>query len=364
MERINQLLVTGVPGCELDAQTASLFRKLQPGGYILFGRNIQSPQQLRKLIDDLRDLSAHEPFIMIDEEGGRVSRLKLLGNESPGAQQYREHGDLERVKRHGTLTGQLMRLFGMNVNLGPVVEVALDDDADNALRGRCFGTTPEQVISFARAYNQALRAQGILSCGKHFPGYAGVKVDPHHEFGLTHRTRKQLEQVELLPYRKLSAELDAVMTSHTWYASIDPEALPATLSHNLIQKLLREDIGYGGLVITDDLDMGALLNRYSLEECVRLAVEAGNDQVLICHRIDALPLAATALNRISTSAVDRALAHIETARTRLSPPRQFSDTAYNALDAAVWDLRVDTLGHERAKERSSDKSKRSPVEKY
>src|SRR5215207_1031588 len=117
MERssLGQLLLTGVPGAELDSATAAVFRRIQPGGYILFGRNIQTPAQLRKLIDDLRDLSEVAPIITIDQEGGRVSRLKLLGNEPPNANQLRDHGDRGLIRRHGEITGRLLRMFGFNL---------------------------------------------------------------------------------------------------------------------------------------------------------------------------------------------------------------------------------------------------------
>src|SRR5919198_5284700 len=111
-DSLGQLILTGVPGKELDAKTAALFRRVQPGGFILFGRNIESPTQLRQLIDDLRDLSEIEPIVTIDQEGGRVSRLRLIGNEPPNAQQLRDRNDLELIKRHGDITGRLLRLFG------------------------------------------------------------------------------------------------------------------------------------------------------------------------------------------------------------------------------------------------------------
>ena len=134
---LGQLLLTGVPGTELDSDTAARFKKLQPGGFILFGRNIESPEQLRKLIDDLRDLSEIEPFITIDQEGGRVSRLRLIGSEPPNAQQFREKGDLKLIEEHGKLTGQILRMFGFNLDLCPVLDLSYDDEADNSLKGRC-----------------------------------------------------------------------------------------------------------------------------------------------------------------------------------------------------------------------------------
>src|SRR5439155_11119704 len=121
----------GVPGLELDADTAKTFREIQPGGFILFGRNIQSPTQLRKLIDDLRGLSEIEPIITIDQEGGRVSRLKLVGNEPPNAQQLRVKNDIDLVGRHGDITGRLLRLFGFNLDLCPVLDISFNDGADN-----------------------------------------------------------------------------------------------------------------------------------------------------------------------------------------------------------------------------------------
>lgn len=152
-KKLGQFLLTGVPGPELNADTARRFKALQPGGFILFGRNIKSPEQLRKLIDDLRDLSDIEPIITIDQEGGRVSRLRLIGSEPPNAQALRQKGDRDLIKQHGKLTGQLLRLFGFNLNLCPVLDISYDDQADNSLKGRCYGTNAQQVVDFAGTFN-------------------------------------------------------------------------------------------------------------------------------------------------------------------------------------------------------------------
>src|SRR5947199_6619175 len=127
---LGQLILCGVPGKELDDAAAEMFRKVQPGGFILFGRNIESAPQLRKLIDDLRDVSQIEPIITIDQEGGRVSRLRLIGTEPPNAQQLRDKGDESLVKQHGDVTGRLLRLFGFNLDLCPVLDISFNDDAD------------------------------------------------------------------------------------------------------------------------------------------------------------------------------------------------------------------------------------------
>src|SRR5881296_2356150 len=194
---LGQLIMTGVPGKELDAKTADLFRRVQPGAFILFGRNITTARQLRKLIDDLRDLSETEPIITIDQEGGRVSRLRLIGNEPPNAQQLRDKGDEALVRQHGDITGRLLRLFGFNLDLCPVLDISFNDEAENSLRGRCYGRTVEEVIRNAGAFNAAMREQGIASCGKHFPGYSAAKSDAHYELPKIDRSREELDQNEL-----------------------------------------------------------------------------------------------------------------------------------------------------------------------
>src|ERR1700759_5318730 len=191
-----QLILTGVPGKELDLETAAMFRRVQPGGFILFGRNIETAQQLRKLTDDLRDLSEIEPIITIDQEGGRVSRLKLIGNEPPNAQQLRKKADPALIREHGRLTGELLRLFGFNLDLCPVLDISFDDEADNSLRGRCYGTSVDEVVAFAGAFNDSMLEAGILTCGKHFPGYAAAALDPHHELPRIDRSRDDLNRTE------------------------------------------------------------------------------------------------------------------------------------------------------------------------
>src|SRR6201996_662890 len=220
---LGQLLLVGVPGFELDSETARLFRDVQPGGYILFGRNIRSASQLRKLIDDLRDLSQIEPIITIDQEGGRVSRLKLIGNEPPNAEQLRKKGDPALIREHGRLTGELLRLFGFNLDLCPVLDISFDDEADNSLRGRCYGTSVDEVIKLAGTFNQALLETGVLSCGKHFPGYAAATLDPHHELPCINRSLAELEACELAIFRAFRNQVSSMMIGHAWYSAFDAD---------------------------------------------------------------------------------------------------------------------------------------------
>ncbi len=361
---LGQLLLVGVPGPVLDAKAAAFFRSLQPGGYILFGRNISSPTQLRKLIDDLRDLSPVEPVITIDQEGGRVSRLKLIGNEPPNARQLRDKGDPDLVRRHGDITGRLLRLFGFNLDLCPVLDISFDDEADNSLRGRCYGRTSAEVIKNAKHFNTALQATGVLTCGKHFPGYSCAALDPHHELPVIVRSREALEGNELAVFREFVGKVDSMMIAHISLSGLEPGDLPASLSPAIIRGLLREEMGFGGLVMTDDLDMGAILHHYGFEETIKKGIAAGNDLLMICHRIELAAQAKTLLESLPIAAVEPALERMARFKARLVPPDEFSEAAFQALDAEVWDLRVRTLGNEQAARRTPDDSKRSPVEIY
>jgi beta-N-acetylhexosaminidase len=361
---LGQLILTGVPGPELDQETAALFRRVQPGGFILFARNIKTAPQLRNLIDDLRDLSEIEPIITIDQEGGRVSRLRLIGNEPPSAQQLREKGDIELVRRHGEITGRLLRLFGFNLDLCPVLDISFDDEADNSLRGRCYGNSVEQVVRLAGAFNDALREQGIASCGKHFPGYSAATIDAHHQLPVIERTREELDSAELAVFRQFAGKVDSMMICHGWYPSLESEKAPASLSRRVVTELLRQEFGFDGLIMTDDLDMGAILNEYGLEETVRRAISAGNDLAMICHRVTAIEEALGYIGKLPGDELEHALASVARFKTKLVQPDDFSETAFSEVDGEIRSLRVAVLGEKQAAQRSPEDGKRSPVELY
>ncbi len=359
-----QLLLVGVPGCELDAESTRFLKALQPGGFILFGRNIQSPTQLRNLIDDLRDLSDVEPVITIDQEGGRVSRLKLIGNEPPNAQQLRDRDDVGLIRRHGDVTARLLRLFGFNLDLCPVLDISFDDEADNSLKGRCYGRSAREVIVKAGAFNDGLRAAGILSCGKHFPGYSRAGLDPHHELPAIERTRAELEEHELAVFRHFAPLVDTMMIGHMTISGLEDGGPPASLSPGIVNGLLRGELEFDGLVMTDDLDMGAILNHFGFDETMRRGIEAGNDMLMICHRVELAAQARCVLEAMPAGTLEPALVRMERFKKRLAPPAIFTEEAFRAVDQEVWDLRVAVLGEEAAARRSPEDGKRSPVEMY
>lgn len=359
-----EFLVIGIPGATVDPSTQSLIQEIQPGGFILFGRNIKSPQQLRDLIDHLRSLVPFEPVITIDQEGGRVSRLKEIGSEPPSIKQLRDRGETSLFQKHGELTGKLLRLFGFNLNLCPVLDVSFDDEADNSLKNRTFGKNPEQVILFASFFAQAMRKEGILSCGKHFPGYSAAGVDPHHELPTIPRTRAELENCEWIPYRKLQQDLDSIMIGHARYLDLDPSGTASSLSSLIIRKILHDEWKFNGCVISDDMDMGAILNEYGFDEAFQKALEAGNDLILLCHRTEKAVDARRALEKVSEPIKQVAWSRIDQFRAKLAAPAPFSIEAWKSLDQQVMDLRAATLGADQAHTRSADDGKRSPVEVY
>jgi len=369
MSSLGQLLMTGVPGYELDTASAVAFRRIQPGAFILFGRNIQSPAQLRKLCDDLRDLSDVEPIITIDQEGGRVSRLKLIGNEPPNANQLRDKDDLSLIEMHGRTTGKLLRMFGFNLDLCPVLDISFDDEADNSLRGRCYGNNPAQVIRNAGAFNSALQAEGILTCGKHFPGYSRCPEDAHHELPTVSFSKAELDAQELSVFRYFADKVDSMMIGHAFYPALDDSGVPTSLSSKIIGDLLRVEHGFGGLVMTDDLDMGAILNPYGkgddgLEQVIHRAINAGNDIAMICHRVEMVEKALGFLIGADRTALDRALANVAAFKKKLTPPDVWDEAEFRRRDTEVWDLRAATLGAKQAALRSPEDGKRSPVEMY
>jgi beta-N-acetylhexosaminidase len=362
-DSVGQLIMTGVPGKELDAETARLFRRVQPGAYILFGRNLQSATQLRKLIDDLRDLSDIEPIITIDQEGGRVSRLRRIGNEPPNAQQLREKNDIDLIRRHGDITGRLLRLFGFNLDLCPVLDISFNDDAENSLHGRCYGKDVEQVVRNAGAFNEAMRGQGIGSCGKHFPGYSAATSDAHFQLPMIDRTREELDLNELAVFRQFVGDVDSMMICHAWYPCFEPQPTPATVSRRIVTELLRNEFGFEGLIMTDDLDMGAILTAYRLDDTIRFCLEAGNDIMMLCHRVPEIETVLRILGTLPSDQIERAQQQIGKFKKNLSPAQKFSESAFQDINTEIADLRTAVVGEEEVG-RVVTERQISPVESF
>jgi len=367
-----QLLLLGVKGLTLTADEITLFKKIQPGGFVIFSRNVESPEQLRALTDSLKEICEIDPLITIDQEGGRVTRTKEIGNTPPSAEQLRKAGDSKKVAgliaRHGMITADVLRQLGVNMNLAPVLDISYDDDADNAMRGRCYGSDAQEVIMNAGIFNSNLRyKKKILTCAKHFPSCGLADVDPHHELPFVKKSRQDLLDTDLLPYNALMPTLDSIMSCHAHFADIDPETpgLPGSLSKNLLTGLLRNQLGYEGVVMTDDLDMGAIVNTYGRGNDVKMAIQAGNDMAMICHQTDTAEIAFNALKEIDAHTLDDSLARITKLKKRITYSPTFTRKHWDKYDEEIMQLRIDTLGEELAKlPEDITSAKNSPVEDY
>ena len=353
------LLMLGLEGVQLTPQEAARFRRLQPAGYILFSRNIESAAQTRQLTDDLRELNIGDPpIIAIDQEGGRVTRTRAIAPQCPSAAALGAHGNMGLIADAGAFTADLIRLLGFNLNFAPVLDIDHFPEKSNALRGRCWSSETQRVIDYAGHWNRWQRKRHLAGCGKHFPAGGLTRSDPHHELPQADASIEDLLRADVLPYTALMPELDAIMVAHVEFPRIDPK-LPASLSPRIIRDFLRCQLGFDHhLVLTDDLDMSAITKRFGRGEDAKLAIQAGNDIALICHQTESAELAAKAIAELPHATIDDALQRIEHfRRNKLYGPLLWSDAQWHKTCEAIEAINKQ-LPHEDAG------PTQSPVEDY
>lgn len=317
-------LLLGLSGPELTAEEITLFKKLQPAGYILFTRNIASPEQTRALTDSLRALHHVDPIISIDQEGGRVTRTKEIAPALPSAGELAAHSNMGTSASAGILTADLLRQLGFNLNFGPVLDLDHHPDKQNSLRGRCWGRDSQRVIDHAGIWNRWMRKRSILSCGKHFPACGRALSDPHHDLPVSKATKAELLAEDVIPYTALMPELDCIMLAHVLFPALDPD-LPASLSRRVVQGFLRDQLGFDNhLVLTDDLDMAAIADRFPDNTDVTTALEAGNDLAMICHKLERAEDAAIRIGKLSPHILQDSDKRLEKFRKKLPGPIQWS----------------------------------------
>jgi beta-N-acetylhexosaminidase len=264
---------------------------------ILFKRNLPSSEHARVICAEMMDACQRElpPFFGVDEEGGRVSRLRSPVLRLPPMRKLANRGDADLITRAGSLLGKQLAALGFNLNFAPVLDV--DTNPQNPVIGdRSFGSTPEDVCINALAFWQGL-GRHVLGCGKHFPGHGDTAVDSHIGLPVIEHERARLQEIELVPFVAAArANIDALMSAHIVVKSLDI-VHPATLSRAVCTDLLRRDIGFTGVLFSDDLEMGAIASHYTIEDAAVLAVEAGCDALLICKSEEAQERAHAALVR-------------------------------------------------------------------
>jgi len=293
---VGQMIMAGFRGYEVTVDSSIMrdIRDRHLGGVVLFDydvelgkaeRNIKSPDQVKKLTDTLAEAATIPLFISVDQEGGKVQRLKSKYGftETPSAQELGESSNIE-VYEAGAKTGKTLRQTGFNLDFAPVADVNVNPDSPAIGKiGRSFSADPKRVTKCDKLFLQGLGRHGVIGCLKHFPGHGSAGADSH--LGLTDVTKTWSEE-ELIPYRKLIADGSAkmIMTAHIFNANLDPD-YPATLSHKVITGLLRDELGFDGVVITDDMNMRAITDHYGQTEAIRLAIEAGADILLFGNNL-------------------------------------------------------------------------------
>lgn len=277
-------VIAGVEGILLTERERELFTRLQPAGYILFSRNITDYEIARELTDDLRGLTQgpDAPIIAIDQEGGRVVRTAGIDVCLPSASALAATRSEHTITQAAYYNAQCLYTLGVNTNFAPVLD--LGSKRLNALPGRCWGDETQELISRAGTWNRALLRRGIMTCGKHFPGMGAAGEDPHFSLPTIKGTREDFLAEATIPFTALMPELPSLMIAHLMLPDID-DKLPSSLSPALVQDFLRTQLGYDGVVFTDDLCMGAIANKYTPAQSAPLALLAGCDLPLVCHDV-------------------------------------------------------------------------------
>ncbi len=300
-DQIGQLFMIGFDGTTVSADLASFIRECQPGGVILFARNLESTEQIVDLTNSLQRCSPHSPLLIsIDQEGGRVSRLPKEFTIFPPCDVLGQCHSSELAYAAAATTAKELAAVGINMNMSPVLDV--NSNPSNPVIGdRAFGATPDLVSELGLATMGGLQDNRVVACGKHFPGHGDTTSDSHKELPVVSASRDRLERIEFPPFRRaIDSGIATMMTAHVQYQALDAQR-PATLSPIIISKLLRQELYYDGVVLTDDLEMHAIIDHYGIGDAAVLAIQAGCDMPLICKDRTRVITAMQAVTKAVTS---------------------------------------------------------------
>jgi beta-N-acetylhexosaminidase len=286
-DKIGQMLLCGFHGTEPEGEVQTLLRDYPVGGVIYFTRNVVSPEQVERLSDGLQHTAragGNVPlWIAIDQEGGMVARITQGITLMPGQMATAAAGSVQDAYDAAHISGMELKSMGINMNFAPVLDV--NNNPNNPVIGvRSFGESPEAAAEFGTAAITGFQNAGIAATAKHFPGHGDTDTDSHLDLPVIPHDRARVNQIELVPFRAaIAAGVDAVMSAHIYFPALETERLPVTLSHSVLTGLLRKELGYEGMIVTDCMEMKAIANHYGTVQAAVMAVEAGADLVLISH---------------------------------------------------------------------------------
>jgi beta-N-acetylhexosaminidase len=280
-----QLLILGFDGTEMTPLLASLLTRIQPAGVNLFARNIVNAQQTHRLLKDCQSNVRQPLFTCVDLEGGKVDRFRNVTGPAPSAADVFATGDPKLYRKHGQIIGQSCRALGFNLDFTPVLDLAFKASR-KVMSSRAVSIDPKAVVLYAREFLAGLESAGVIGGGKHFPGLGEGNLDSHHDLPVIRKSFKHLWEADLVPYRTMRRELPMVMVNHANYPLVTRDTIPASLSKKWITDVLRRRIGYRGLIVSDDLEMGGVLKAAPVEQAAVEFIRAGGDLCLICHQLD------------------------------------------------------------------------------
>lgn len=293
-------MIVGFDGTAISSELAALLKRLQPAGVILFARNIVSVQQTHELLKECQRLVSTPLFTCVDMEGGLVDRLKKAIAPVPSAASVFASRDRRLFRKHGRIIGEECRAAGFNTDFAPISDLAFEASR-TVMASRAVSADPKQASVYVREFLRGLREARVLGCGKHFPGLGEGNLDSHHDLPVIEKSWKRLWAEDLVPYRVLRRDYPFVMISHAAYPAITGERTPASLSRKWIVEVLRNKIGYRGLVVSDDLEMGGVLSAGPIDQAAVEHILAGGDLCLICHQEEFIMKAYEAMMREAES---------------------------------------------------------------
>jgi beta-N-acetylhexosaminidase len=289
-EKIGQMLIVGFQSPSPTSQIQQFIQENKIGGFILFDRNYKDFDGAVRLTNQLKSWNKENPlplFISIDEEGGTVSRIPSDGTKFPDARLLGQINDLNLTYQMGQVIGRELKSMGVNLNFAPVLDIVVSKE-NNLLIRRAFGSTPEMVSSHGLEFIKGQQEVDVIAVPKHFPGHGSTIVDSHGGLPKIMIERDMLHHHELIPFQHVINEgVDALMVGHLAFPLIDPSGLPATKSALIMKDLLRTELGYGGLIITDDIEMAAYTGQKDdLETSILLSIHGGVDVFVVGHTYD------------------------------------------------------------------------------
>lgn len=284
-EKIGQLLIVGLQGLDISKNEIHNIRENKVGGFILFSRNISNEAKLLNLLADLKkenNINKIPLFLSIDEEGGLVSRLSPLVNNLRNPSRLGEIDDTQVSFKYGENLGLKLSSFGFNLDFAPVLDIN-SNPSNPVIGNRAYGKTAMSVSDHGLAVMEGIKSKGVIASGKHFPGHGDTSLDSHLDLPIVNKTIDELREMELIPFKNaIDKGIDMIMVAHILFSEIDGE-YPSSMSSVIIDNILRDDLAYDGVVISDDMTMGAIVENYTIQEAAIRFLKAGGDIILISH---------------------------------------------------------------------------------